>query len=54
MKLIVAASGSLPSIHRPHSSGVFLNHAHMHPELLQVDFKSAGQPERTHGRFNFG
>ena len=43
-----------PSICGPHSTNVFLNHAQVDPESLQIDFEGARNLERPHNRFNFG
>ena len=39
---------------RSHSTNVFLNHAQMDPESLQIDLEWACNLEQPHGRFNFG
>ena len=36
-----------------HSTNVFLNHAQMDPETVQIDFEWARNLERPHGGFNF-
>ena len=41
------------SICRCHSTNVFLNHAQMDPETVQIDFKWARNLEHSHGGFNF-
>ena len=42
-----------PSIYRCHSTNVFLNHAQMNPETVQIDFEGARDLEHPHGGFNF-
>src|SRR5215467_2054839 len=42
-----------PSIYRCHSTNVFLNHAQMEPETVQIDFEWARNLEHPHGGFNF-
>ena len=41
------------SICRCHSTNVFLNHAQMNPETVQIDFEWARNFERPDGGFNF-
>src|SRR5215472_4412542 len=40
-------------IYRCHSTNVFLNHAQMDPETVQIDFEWARNLEHPHGGFNF-
>src|SRR5262249_31243658 len=41
------------SIDRCHSTNVLLNHAHMDPETVQIDFEWARNLEHPYGGFNF-
>jgi hypothetical protein len=47
-------TGRNTSIYRSHSTNIFLNHAQMDSESLQIDFEWACNLEQPHGRFNFG
>jgi hypothetical protein len=47
-------TGCNASIYRSHSTNIFLNHAQMDSESLQIDFEWACNLEQPHGRFNFG
>jgi hypothetical protein len=46
-------TGCNTSIYRSHSTNIFLNHAQMDSESLQVDFEWACNLEQPHSRFNF-
>jgi len=45
--------GGTPSIYFCHSTNVFLNHAQMDPETVQIDFEWARNLAHPHGRLNF-
>jgi hypothetical protein len=47
-------TGCNTSIYRSHSTNIFLNHAQMDSESLQIDFERACNLKQPHGRFNFG
>src|SRR6266511_2327192 len=49
-----ASKAKAGAVYRSHSTNVFLNHAQMDSESLQIDFEWACNLEQPHGRFNFG
>jgi hypothetical protein len=46
---LVRTTGRTPSIYRCHSTNVFLNHAQMDPETVQIDFEWARNLESAFG-----